>query len=295
MTDGVLSPFGARSEQPPSLVGVVGGGTMGAGIAHAFLSAGYRVRVVEVDKHRASAGRERIRTALEKSATLGNLMEEPDVALRRLEVSDSLIALAGVALVIEAVPEDAALKTSVLAAVESAVSESTVIATNTSSIAIGELARTLHRPDRFLGLHFFNPVPASLLVEIVKGADTDPSVTSAAHRWVEVISKEAIVVNDSPGFASSRLGVLLCLEAVRIVEEGVASATDVDNVMRLGYRHPIGPLRLSDLVGLDVRLQIADYLHQELGDRFAAPALLREKVHAGHLGRKTGRGFFDYP
>jgi 3-hydroxybutyryl-CoA dehydrogenase len=181
-----------------------------------------------------------------------------------------------------------------LAAVEATVDSSTPIATNTSSLSIDELAMALERPERFCGLHFFNPVPASELVEIVVGSRTSPSLVTEAGAWVSALGKTPIVVRDSPGFASSRLGVALGLEAVRMVAEGVASAEDIDTAMTLGYKHAVGPLRLTDLVGLDVRLGIAEYLASKLGERFEAPALLREMVARGELGRKTGRGFYEW-
>ncbi|MBN9189080.1 MAG: 3-hydroxyacyl-CoA dehydrogenase family protein, partial [Microbacterium sp.] len=169
-----------------------------------------------------------------------------------------------------------------------------ILASNTSSISIDDLARGLRRPRRFLGLHFFNPVPASLLVEIVAGAETDTDVVARAREWVTALGRTPVVVRDAPGFASSRLGVLLGLEAIRMVEEGVAEPADIDAAMVLGYRHPLGPLRTTDLVGLDVRLGIAEELHARVGERFAPPALLRRMVAEGRLGRKSGRGFYEW-
>jgi 3-hydroxybutyryl-CoA dehydrogenase len=186
------------------------------------------------------------------------------------------------------------LKAVVLGELEAAVAVTTAIATNTSSLSIDELAMVLDHPQRFCGLHFFNPVPASQLVEIVVGARTSPALVTEAGAWVTALGKTPIVVRDSPGFASSRLGVALGLEAIRMVAEGVASAEDIDAAMTLGYKHPVGPLRLTDLVGLDVRLGIADYLSSKLGGRFEPPALLREMVARGELGRKTGRGFYEW-
>src|SRR6185312_7041580 len=156
------------------------------------------------------------------------------------------------------------------------------------------LAVVLARPGRFLGLHFFNPVPASSLVEVVTGTATEPGLVAEAQGWVRALGKTPVTVADAPGFASSRLGVMLGLEAIRMLEEGVATAEDIDAAMVLGYKHPIGPLRLTDIVGLDVRLGIAEYLHAQLGERFAPPQLLRDKVAAGELGRKMGQGFFSW-
>lgn len=161
-------------------------------------------------------------------------------------------------------------------------------------MSIDDLAKTLERPSNFCGLHFFNPVPASKLVEVVIGAQTSDELKTLTAQWTESIGKTPVTVNDAPGFASSRLGVALGLEAIRMVEEGVATAEDIDNAMVLGYKHPIGPLALTDIVGLDVRLGIAEYLEQQLGSRFAPPQLMRDMVERGELGRKTGQGFYTY-
>lgn len=275
----------------PATVGVLGGGRMGAGIAHAFLLAGARVHVVERDAAAARQARERVETALARSAERGT-GQIPDAD--SLTTSTDTAAFADAGLVIEAVPEDRALKLDALARIEQAVRDDAVVASNTSSISIDALAASLGRPERFLGLHFFNPVPASALVEVVTGAATLPQVVSAATNWVAAIGKTAVVVRDAPGFASSRLGVALGLEAIRMLEEGVASAHDIDTAMELGYRHPMGPLRTTDIVGLDVRLGIAEELERAFGARFTPPALLRELVAQGHLGRKTGRGFYEW-
>lgn len=274
----------------PAVVGVLGGGRMGAGIAHAFLLAGARVHVVERDTAAAAAARERVEAALTRSAQRG--MRIPDAGTLTTGTDTDAFAEAG--LVIEAVPEDRALKLDALARIEEAVRDEAVVASNTSSISIDALAGAMRRPQRFLGLHFFNPVPASALVEVVTGADTAPEVVTRATRWVEAIGKAAVVVRDAPGFASSRLGVALGLEAIRMLEEGVASARDIDTAMELGYRHPMGPLRTTDVVGLDVRLGIAEELERAYGARFTPPALLRDLVAQGHLGRKTGRGFYEW-
>ncbi len=210
---------------------------MGAGIAHAFLLAGARVHVVERDAAAADAARDRVETALARSAQKG--VEIPDADA--LTVGTDTVAFADAGLVIEAVPEDRALKLDALARIEGVVDGAAVVASNTSSISIDALAGSLTRPERFLGLHFFNPVPASALVEVVTGAATTPEVVGAATAWVEAIGKTAVVVRDAPGFASSRLGVALGLEAIRMLEEGVASAHDIDTAMELGYRHPMGP------------------------------------------------------
>jgi 3-hydroxybutyryl-CoA dehydrogenase len=277
----------------PETVGVYGGGRMGAGIAHAFLVAGTSVTVVENDDAAADAARDRVTAGLERAEERGKLGGPLAEHLERLFVTADPAELAGAGLVVEAVPEDPALKARVLAAVVSAAPDA-VLATNTSSLSIDGLAAGLDAPDRFLGLHFFNPVPASALVEIVVGSKTAPDLVARAQGWVEALGKTAITVTDSPGFASSRLGVAIALEAMRMLEEGVASAADIDTAMTLGYRHPVGPLRTTDLVGLDVRLAIAEHLARELGRRFEPPQLLRDLVAAGKLGRKSGEGFYTW-
>ncbi|MFI1044618.1 3-hydroxyacyl-CoA dehydrogenase family protein [Streptomyces griseoruber] len=278
---------------PPPVVGVIGGGRMGAGVAQSFAAAGSRVVVVERDGGAAAAALERIARGLGKAAERGAPAVAPD-----LGVPDRVTVVSAIAglprdcdLVVEAVPEDAALKAEVLAAAEQVVTDGCVLASNTSSLSVTELAAVLKHPGRFLGMHFFNPVPVSALVELVLAPATGATALGAAIRWTHALGKQDVVVRDSPGFASSRLGLALGLEAIRMVEEGVADPEAIDTAMRLGYRHPLGPLRLTDMVGLDVRLAIAEHLHATLGERFAPPRLLRDKVARGELGRKSGQGF----
>ncbi|MEC5193257.1 MULTISPECIES: 3-hydroxyacyl-CoA dehydrogenase family protein [unclassified Arthrobacter] len=278
----------------PSRVGVLGGGRMGAGIAHAFLVKGVDVVVVERDHASAQAGRERVELSAGKSVERdphsGNLAE----MVSRLTVSVDYADFRDRELVVEAVPEDWALKVAALRSVEEQLSPGSLLASNTSSLSVSGLSEELKRPQDFLGMHFFNPVPASTLIEVVIGKQTRPELVEQARSWVQGLGKTAVVVNDAPGFASSRLGVAIALEAMRMVEECVASVEDIDNAMVLGYKHPTGPLRTTDIVGLDVRLGIAEYLQETLGERFAPPQILREKVARGELGRKTGKGFFDW-
>lgn len=279
----------------PGHVGVIGGGRMGAGIAHAFLVAGTSATVVESSAEAAQAARDRVATSIaragERDSLHGATVEE---VCARLQVATSLDVLAGdTELVVEAVPEDSAMKVAVLGAAAAHLPEA-VLATNTSSLSVGTIASGLPRPSALVGLHFFNPVPSSELVEIVVGADTPAAVVSRAQEWVRDLDKTAITVTDSPGFASSRLGVAIALEAMRMLDEGVASAEDIDTAMTLGYKHPVGPLRTTDIVGLDVRLAIAEHLERELGPRFAPPDVLRDKVASGDLGRKTGQGFYAW-
>jgi 3-hydroxybutyryl-CoA dehydrogenase len=279
-------PTGHPTEHTvPENVGVYGGGRMGAGIAHAFVIAGAAVTIVESDTTTARAARERITTSLAKAAAKGVR------AGGAFEVVTDAAALAGCELVVEAVPELADLKRDVLRRI-AAVAPGAAIGSNTSSLSIDALAEALPDPSRLVGLHFFNPVPVSDLVEVVVGRRTAPGLVEDARRWVAGLGRTAITVQDSPGFASSRLGVAIALEAMRMLEEGVADAADIDAAMTLGYRHLVGPLRTTDIVGLDVRLNIAEHLERELGPRFAPPRVLRDKVAAGELGRKTGQGFY---
>lgn len=279
----------------PAAVGVVGGGRMGSGIAHAFLVAGSAVTVLEADPAAADRARAAVERSVRTGIERGTVTEPGQAVLQRFSLASSPDAFAEAELVVEAVPEDAAVKAAVLRSVSERVGSDAVIASNTSSMSIGELAATLAGgPERFLGLHFFNPVPASSLVEVVVGPQTADDVVQRAQAWVAGLGRTAVTVSDSPGFASSRLGVAIGLEAIRMLEDGVASAEDIDAAMTLGYGHPVGPLRLTDLVGLDVRLGIAEYLHDRLGERFAPPQLLRDKVARGELGRKTGQGFYHW-
>ena len=278
----------------PARVGVLGGGRMGAGIAHAFLLAGSRVTVIERDAPAADAAAQRIGDSLARSVERGSTDRPLNDLEAALTVGDDIAAFADADLVIEAVPEDRALKGDALGRIARVVAPASAIASNTSSISIDALAATITHPERFLGLHFFNPVPASALVEIVTGTATAPAVVESARAWIDALGKAPVVVRDSPGFASSRLGVMLGLEAIRMLEEGVATAADIDTAMELGYRHPTGPLRTTDIVGLDVRLGIAEELEAAFGPRFSPPDLLRRLVAEGHLGRKTGRGFYEW-
>lgn len=271
----------------PERIGVIGAGRMGAGIAHAFLLGGGDVVVVESNDGAATAGRQRVERSLAKSAERGQTEHGA------LTIATDRQALAGCGLIVEAVPEDVDLKAAVLSEV-AAIAPDAKLGTNTSSLSVTDLAKRLPNPEQVIGLHFFNPVPSSSLVEIVVAETTPDDLTKAAQGWVAAIGKTAVTVQDSPGFASSRLGVAIALEAMRMVGEGVASAQDIDTAMELGYRHPVGPLKTTDIVGLDVRLAIAEHLERELGPRFAPPQVLRDKVAAGQLGRKTGQGFYDW-
>ena len=276
---------------------VIGAGTMGHGIAQVSAAAGCTVTLVDTRSELVEHGRTRIAANLAEGVRRGKLTAaDREATLARVgTATDIRSAARGADLVIEAVPERMALKREIFTALDEAAAEDALLASNTSSLSISEMQAATRRPQRMLGLHFFNPVHINRLVEIVRGRGTSEDAIARALGFVARIGKEAIVVNDSPGFATSRLGVLLGLEAMRMLEEGVASAADIDRALELGYRHPMGPLRLTDLVGLDVRLDIARYLHEQLGaECFRPPRILERMVAEGRLGRKSGRGFYDW-
>ncbi|PWR05963.1 3-hydroxybutyryl-CoA dehydrogenase [Micromonospora acroterricola] len=273
---------------------VVGAGTMGLGIAYVAAGAGYAVELVEVDPGRGATALNRLAELWERAVQRGKLSADEAAANRqRVTLRPALAEVAPAPeVIVEAVPERLDLKRAVLR--DAAALRPALLASNTSSIAIGELAAGLDRPESFLGLHFFNPVWAMALLEIVVGPATTEETTAAAVALAARLGKDPVVVRDMPGFATSRLGVTLGLEAIRMVADGVASPADIDKAMVLGYRHPIGPLELTDLVGLDVRLDIARTLQAAYGDRFAPPPLLVEMVAAGRLGKKSGHGFYRW-
>jgi 3-hydroxybutyryl-CoA dehydrogenase len=273
---------------------VVGAGTMGLGIAYVAAGAGHTVELVEVDRDRAAGASARLDSLWDRAVQRGRLTADEAAANReRLTLRSSLAELAPAPqVIVEAVPERLDLKRAVLR--EAAALRPALLGSNTSSIPIGELAAGLDRPESFLGLHFFNPVWAMALLEIVVGPATAEETTTAAVALAGRLGKDPVVVRDMPGFATSRLGVTLGLEAIRMVADGVAGTADIDKAMVLGYRHPVGPLELTDLVGLDVRLDIARTLQAAYGDRFAPPPLLVEMVADGRLGKKSGQGFYRW-
>jgi 3-hydroxybutyryl-CoA dehydrogenase len=278
-------------------IAVIGAGTMGHEIAYVASVAGYTVRLHDANVGALALATERVASAYEKAIQRGkSSSEERDAGLARLSTPHSLRdAVLGAELVIEAVPERLEIKRVLFDEVEGIVGDAAILASNTSSLSIGAIAEGLHHPERVIGLHFFNPVPVMKLVEIIRSPVTSDTVLERARTFVDSLGKTAIVVGDTPGFATSRLGVVLGLEAIRMLEQGVASAEDIDRAMELGYNHPMGPLRLTDLVGLDVRLAIAEHLYRTLGaDTYAPPALLRQMVAAGKLGKKTGEGFYRW-
>lgn len=277
---------------------VIGAGTMGHGIAQVAAMAGYDTTLTDTHVEVLPRAKERIDANLEGAVTRGKLSPEAvDAARGRLAFHERLgDGVAGADLVIEAIVEDLDAKRNLMAKVDQQVSPQCVLATNTSSLSVARIAEASSAPQRVIGMHFFNPVHIMKLVELVVHDRTSERTVAFARDVAKRMGKVPIVAKDRPGFASSRLGVVLGLEAMRMVEEGVASVEDIDTAMELGYGHPMGPLKVSDLVGLDVRLAIAEYLHRELdGPWYAPPDILRRKVAAGELGKKTGRGFYAWP
>jgi 3-hydroxybutyryl-CoA dehydrogenase len=277
-------------------IAVIGAGTMGHGIAQVAATAGFKVLLNDVDRESLARGVSAIERNLAKGIQLAKLTEDDrDRTLQHIHGTTNLDECAKADLIIEAAPEKLDLKKEVLRQLESASDHPFIFASNTSSLSITEIASASKRPDAVIGMHFFNPVHIMRLVEIVVGEKTSPETVSAVKGAGQKMRKEPIVVKDVPGFASSRLGVALGLEAMRMFEQGVASVQDIDTAMELGYNHPMGPLKLTDLVGLDVRLNIAEYLHRELGsEAFRPPEVLRRMVSEGKLGKKTGQGFYDW-
>jgi len=269
---------------------------MGHGIAQVAATAGYKVLLRDVDRDSLSRGIQAIERNLAKGMQLGKLTEaDCDSTLQHIRGTTHLEEIANADLVIEAAPERLELKQEILREVEAHSSRPFIFATNTSSLSITEIAKASERPAQVVGMHFFNPVHLMRLVEIVVGKATGDDTVEIVREVTRRLRKEPIVVRDVPGFASSRLGVALGLEAMRMFEQGVASAKDIDTAMELGYNHPMGPLKLTDHVGLDIRLNIAEYLYQELGsETFRPPEVLRRMVEEGKLGKKSGEGFYNW-
>lgn len=286
----------AIDTQSIETIGVVGAGTMGHGIAQVAAGAGYKVLLRDVDREALARGIQSIERNLAKGIQLGKLTEdEGDLTLQHIRGTTKLEDLGVADLVIEAAPEKLDLKQQIVRDIESQSDRAFIFASNTSSLSITEIARVSTRPEKVVGMHFFNPVHLMRLIEIVVGKQTDNVTVDAVRAVSRRMRKEPIVVRDVPGFASSRLGVALGLEAMRMLEQGVASAKDIDTAMELGYNHPMGPLKLTDHVGLDIRLNIAEYLYRELGsETFRPPEVLKRLVSEGKLGKKSGEGFYNW-
>jgi 3-hydroxybutyryl-CoA dehydrogenase len=277
-------------------IGVIGAGTMGRGIAETALASGFSVALLDTSTEIAERGVSGIKKSLERGVDKGRITKETmEEMLGRLEGGSDYSLVRDCEAVLEAVYEDEDVKSSVLSQVSRAVAPETLIGTNTSSLSISRMARSVVSPERFVGIHFFNPVPVMRLVEVVPGGDTSPGTLTRAKELARTLGKTPVVVQESPGFVVNRLLCPLMNEAAYLLMEGVASAEDIDTAMKLGANHPIGPLALADLVGLDVLLAIMEVLHAEMGDDKYKPCpLLREMVAKGHLGRKTGQGFYSY-
>lgn len=279
-------------------IAVIGAGTMGHGIAQVAAMAGYETYLTDSDPIQLERAMARIDGNLTGGVKRGKVTEAQATEARRrihteVETSD---AVKGADVVIEAIIEELSTKRELFSKLDEMVKADTILASNTSSLSIKRIADTTKAPSRVIGMHFFNPVHIMKLVEIVRHDNADPSVVERAREIAVQMGKEPIVVKDTPGFASSRLGLVLGLEAMRMIEQGVAGPDDIDKAMELGYGHPMGPLKVGDLVGLDVRLAIAEYLHAELKEaQYAPPSILKAKVAAGELGKKTGKGFYEWP
>ncbi|MEK6985555.1 MAG: 3-hydroxyacyl-CoA dehydrogenase family protein [Candidatus Thermoplasmatota archaeon] len=277
-------------------VAVIGAGTMGAGIAQVATQAGYITRLVDAKPEALAKGMAGINAFWDKGIAKGKTTPQQKLewSARLIAASDLKTAVADADLVIEAVPESLDLKQRIFRDLDAAAPAHAILATNTSSLNIAAIAAATKRPGSVVGMHFFNPVPIMTLLELVRHDGTSAATLDAARSVGARMGKTTIVAKDSPGFATSRLGIILGNEAMRMLEEGVASARDIDTAMKLGYGHPMGPLELSDLVGLDVRLGISEYLKTTLGPQFDAPAIVRKLVARGEVGKKSGKGLYDW-
>lgn len=278
-------------------VGVLGGGTMGNGIAHVFAKCGYSVILRDVEQRFLDRALDTISKNLDREVKKGKVAEpEKPRILGRIHATTDIAALARADFLVEAVPEQFETKKPVLQQVDAVLRPEAILATNTSSISVTQLAATTHRPDRFIGMHFFNPVPLMVLVEVIRGLQTSDETFRVTTALAEKLEKKPVAVNDAPGFVSNRVLMPMINEAAYCVMEGVAAAEAVDAVIKLGMNHPIGPLELADFIGLDVCLDILEVLYEGFGDpKYRACPLLRKLVAAGWLGRKSGRGFYTYP
>ncbi len=291
MNDSTISALAAIKR-----VVVLGSGTMGQGIAQVTAQAGFVTHVFDVDAARVAKAIDNIKQTTDKLVQKGKMLNEARSELigALVPTSDLAQACKDVDLVIESVPEQMELKVNLLRDVKALTRPETILGTNTSSLSITEIGARVGAANRTIGLHFFNPPPVMELLEIVRGLGTDEATVATSTAIAKRLGKTPIIVNDMPGFATSRLGVVIGAEAMRMLETGVASVEDIDRAMELGYRHPMGPLKLTDLVGLDVRLMILEHLHREIGEQFRPPAILRQMVRAGKLGKKTGEGFYRW-
>jgi 3-hydroxybutyryl-CoA dehydrogenase len=276
-------------------IGVVGAGLMGRGIAYAAAAGGFRTLLHDVSPRALESALATIREDFEGAVARGKLTKEAaGAAVENLRLEPSFEAMAGSDFVIEAVPEDIRIKLDTFARLSSHAGKDTVLATNTSALSITEIAASASHPGRVLGMHFFNPVPRMKLVELVRALETEEGALAVAADVARAMGKETVVVRESPGFVTSRINAMIGNEAFLMLQEGVASAADIDKALKLGLNHPMGPFEMVDLVGLDTRLAVLEFLHRSLGEKFKPAPLLVQHVKAGRLGRKVGRGVYDY-
>jgi 3-hydroxybutyryl-CoA dehydrogenase len=275
-------------------IAVVGAGTMGRGIAYAAVAGGFATVITDVNEEILARAQTYIGETLLRATGQGKWKGNPETALASLTVSGRLEDAGQADLVIEAVPEDIKLKVETFGRLDRAAPPQTILASNTSSLSISEMSAATNRPAKFLGMHFFNPVPKMKLIELVHSSETSEKTLAAAEAVARQMGKETVRVKESPGFVTSRTNALIANEAFRMLEEGVATPADIDKALKLGLNHPMGPFEMVDLVGLDVRLAILEYLHRTLGERFKPSPILAEHVKAGRLGRKTGQGVYEY-
>ena len=278
-------------------IAVIGAGTMGRGIAHAAALGGYRTILEDLLPGALRKAENEIRTNLDKAVELGKVAApDADAAFRRVEYAGSVDEAAREAdLVIEAVPEEMESKIEIFTLLDKICRPNTILASNTSSLSITEIASATYRARKIVGMHFFNPVHKMKLLEVVRALETDDDTLSSAVEVGKRMGKEVVVIKESPGFITSRINAMIGNEAFLMLQEGIASAADIDKAVKLGLNHPMGPFELVDLVGLDTRLSILEYLHKTLGEKYRPAPLLVEYVQAGRLGRKCGRGVHDYP
>ena len=279
-----------------SRIAVLGAGTMGHGIAHAAAVAGYETVLFDVAQPMLDKGHSAIRGIVQKGVELGKVQaSEAETIMGRLSLTTSLAdAVRGAGIVIEAIPEKIDLKLSTFTEVEKHAPPDAVLATNTSALSITEMAAVLRQPSRMAGMHFFNPVHRMKLVEIVRALESSPGTLDTIEAVAKQMGKETVLIRESPGFVTSRINAMIGNEAFYMLQEGVASAPDIDKALKLGLNHPMGPFELVDLVGLDTRLSILQYLHRTLGEKFRPCPLLEQHVRAGRLGKKVGRGVYEY-